>query len=320
MSQSNLSLRALELFEITARTGSVQATAEETGMSVSSVSHHLKQLETRLGVALVDHARRPMPLTPAGRNFHRRVQAGLREIRLAEREATIGGLSEGRDLRLGLVEDFESAVAPELAVSLAANLPGLRLRMTTQPSHEALESLRRRKLDLAVAASPGGPEDGLVELPLLRDPYVLAAPRDRAETPEAFLAGETDLPFLRYSPDHYIGRQIDAQLARAKARPGDRFAIDSNQTIMGLIASGHGWAITTPVGYLRAARFMDRITLHQAPLPAFARRISLFTATEGRTPTVDAIDDILRRLVGREAVAPALERFPWLAGELALLN
>ena len=49
MKPSQLSLRWLEVFLMTAQSGSVQTAAQQAGLSVSTVSHHLKSLETKLG-------------------------------------------------------------------------------------------------------------------------------------------------------------------------------------------------------------------------------------------------------------------------------
>ena len=77
MTKSDLSLRWLESFQVTAATGSVRAAAQELGLSVSTVSQHLKSLEDQLGAPLLDHGRRPMGLTPVGANFLRHVELGL---------------------------------------------------------------------------------------------------------------------------------------------------------------------------------------------------------------------------------------------------
>ena len=67
--QKSLSLRWLEVFQLIAKSGSIQQVASETDLSISTVSNHLRSLETALSVDLVDHGRRPMGLTPAGEVF-----------------------------------------------------------------------------------------------------------------------------------------------------------------------------------------------------------------------------------------------------------
>jgi len=67
--KKDLNLKTLELFQICAEKGSLNAVSNDTGLSISTVSHHLRGLEEYLGVALFDHSRRPMILTPKGQLF-----------------------------------------------------------------------------------------------------------------------------------------------------------------------------------------------------------------------------------------------------------
>ena len=64
-----VTLRGLEVFEALAATGSVARASETTGLSQPAVSQQMRNLEAALGVDLVDHGKRPMQLTPAGRSF-----------------------------------------------------------------------------------------------------------------------------------------------------------------------------------------------------------------------------------------------------------
>ena len=174
---SKLSIRALEVFEVAARTGSLQATADEVGLSISSVSRHLTRTEAALGLVLIDRTRRPMVLTAAGTNFLRRTEEGLRHIRMAGRESAIGGLAQTRALSIGMMDDFESRIAPELAVTLAQAMPRMRLTLKMEPSHRAVRLVQQRRLDIAIATDPPQGAEGLSDRVLLRDPFVLAVPR-----------------------------------------------------------------------------------------------------------------------------------------------
>ncbi len=83
MPRTDLSLKWLEVFQLAATLGSVQAVAQETGLSISTVSHHLRSLEDQLGVSLLDHRRRPMVLTPAGSVFLKYIEEAMSLIRKA---------------------------------------------------------------------------------------------------------------------------------------------------------------------------------------------------------------------------------------------
>ncbi|MFT5043432.1 MAG: DNA-binding transcriptional LysR family regulator, partial [Porticoccaceae bacterium] len=106
MLKTKPSLKWLEIFQLLSKRGSVSAVAFETGLSVSTVSHHLRSLENHLGVALLEHNRRPMSLTPAGETFLKNISNALEIFHKAEQEVTLGNLGEAHRLRIGLIEDF----------------------------------------------------------------------------------------------------------------------------------------------------------------------------------------------------------------------
>jgi len=320
MQRTNLSLRWLEIFQMLAKSGSVRKVAADSGLSMSTVSHHLRSLEETLGVRLLDHSRRPMVLTPDGAVFLRYVEDGLRMIRRGETELTAGNLQEVRDLRLGIVDDFDSEVAPELAQFLAQAMPKCTFRHHTRPSHEILRLLFEHKLDVGVATRPVNDVPELIEIPVLRDPFVLAVPKAFDHAPEAFLAGDTGLPLLRYTRDQIIGALIEAHLRRVRASLPNRFELESNQSIIGMVAEGSGWAVTTAASYVRAQRFHDRISLHPFPEKGFARTLSLFSAEVYPQSMAQMIAGTMRRLIARHFVEPMTNQVPWLQPQFRLLG
>lgn len=319
MISKDISLRGLEIFSVIARTGSVARTAEELAMSLPAVSQQLRSLEDSVGRPLLDHSRRPMVLTAAGRAFHRRTEEVLRQLRQALSEASLLDLRKVTQLRLGMIDDFDNQVTPDLTTALAAALSDCEFRLHVRPSHELCEMAVARQLDVAVAASPEGGLAGLTEHPLIGDPFVLIVPRGHRVDPAAPWAALRALPFLRYDHGQMIGQQIEAYLRRLRLSFPNRFELGSNPAILALVAQERGWAITTLVSYLRSVRFHDRIDVHPLPQPAFARTISLFAAEDWIPDAAADIAQTIRGLLTASVVAPARERFPWLADSLAVL-
>ncbi len=315
-----LTLKGLEVFKAVARTGSVQTVAGEIGLSVSTVSHHLKTLEDRLGVALLDHGRRPMVLTPAGAMFLHHVEESLRSLRQGEIELTSGSLGEVRNLRLGLVDDFDGEIAPELAKMLAGLMPKCIFRHKTRPSHEILALLAEHKLDIAVATRPPNEIPGLLEYPLLRDPFVVAIPATSSLCVEEFIAGRADLPFLRYPHSQMIGSQIETNLRRRRLVYEKRYELESNQMLLAMVAGGAGWAITTAASYMRARGIHKDITLGPFPVKGFERTISLFTTEPYVRSVPRMIHTVLRRLIRQRILEPAISDMPWLASAFLMLD
>ena len=319
MPRKNLSLKWLEVFQLVAQSGSVQAVAKDIGLSVSTVSHHLRSLEDCLGVSLLDHTQRPMVLTPAGTVFLRYIDEALRLIRRAENELVSGSFVEARDLRLGIVEDFEGEVAPEMAQILAKIMPKCTFKHYTRLSHEILDLLRNHELDIGIATRPMQDMPGLVEYPMLRDPFVLAVPAKSNIPPEDFLNGKSKLPFMRYARNQIIGGLIASQLSRLRISLPNRFELESNQSILGMVAEGSGWAITTPVSLVRAKRYQGQITLHRFPGKEFSRTLSLFTTDVYAQPVVNIVLKAMRRLLQQRVVEPVLSEQSWLKDSFYLL-
>lgn len=315
-----ITLRGLEVFEALAASGSVAQAAEATGLSQPAVSQQLRNLEAALGTDLVDHGRRPMRLTSAGRGFLARTEAVLSELRLAQSELTVMDLSHLSTLSVGLIDDFDNDLTPRLVTILADSLTGCRFKMITAPSLEIGEALQKRMLHIAIAASSGEVLNGIVEYPLVRDPFMLVVPRGMvADSPVQFEELE-ELPFLRYAREQLISQQIEAYLTRQQLKLEQRFEIGSHLALMAMVGRRIGWAITTPLGYMRAARFHDQIEAYPLPGPEVSRTISLFAGADWADRVPRDVAATMRRLVQSHMIDAAVGRLPWLAGQLRVLE
>ncbi len=315
-----VTLRGLEVFEALASTGSVAQAADMTGLSQPAVSQQLRNLETALGTELVDHSRRPMRVTPAGRSFLTRTEAVLNELRLAQSELTVMDLSHLSTLSVGLIDDFDSDLTPRLATVLAESLTKCRFKLITASSTQIQEAMKARELHMAVAASTGDVAPGITEYPIVRDPFILVAPHGIVRNKNDIMGDLAELPLLRYSRDQLIARQIEAHLARQKLDFETRFEIGSNPALMAMVARRIGWAITTPLGYMRAARSHPDIDVFPLPFGAFSRNISLFAGTDWVDQVPRDVSRTMRHLVQNHVIDPALTQLPWLSGRFSVID
>lgn len=320
MLKKGVTLKGLEVFEALATHGSVAQAAEVTGLSQPAVSQQLRNLEKALEAALVDHGTRPMVLTPAGRNFLAHTRSVLSELRLAQSELSVMDLTHLTSLSIGIIDDFDNDVTPRLVTSLAESLTNCRFRMITAASHDIVADLKDQSLHLGVAASPGEVIEGITEYPIVRDPFILVTPTvhsPRGKTPEDIMQA---LPFLRYDRSQLISRQIDAHLLRYKPDLSDRFEIGSHLALMACVARGIGWAITTPLGFMRAARFHDDVTAHPLPFGKFHRQISVFASADWADAVPRDVSRSLRQLVSDRMISPLVQNHPFLKSELRILD
>ncbi|MBF9030623.1 LysR family transcriptional regulator [Rhodobacterales bacterium HKCCE3408] len=307
-----VTLKGLEVFEALARTGSVAATADALDMSAPAVSQQLKNLDAALGVDLIDHSRRPMRLTPAGRLFLRRVETALGALRAGQRDMTALDLSGLSALRLGVIEDFENEVTPILTERLAETMMSCAFRLHTGASHALAAQIAKRELDIAIcAAGPQTPQHTTTH-PLVDDPYILAVPRGTDVS--GGLGSFSHLTFLRRDSDQVMGKTIEAYLARSGLSLPQRFELDSNQSISALVAGGGGWTITTPLSLLRAGRFSGGIDAHPLPDGPPPRQIVLYATDDWRDEVPSQVAMIARELIEAHFTNPGIEAMPWLAG------
>lgn len=320
MLMKGVTLRGLEVFEALAETGSVAGAADRTGLSQPAVSQQMRNLETALGVDLVDHGRRPMELTQAGRSYLQRTKVVLSQLRLAQNELTVMDLTHLSVLNLGVIDDFDNDLTPRLVTLLAENMTRCNFKLVTAPSHEISEAIRQRHLHLAVAATSGEVMEGVIEYPLVRDPFILVAPRGSAAESGGLERMMQGLPLLRYDRAQIIGRQIEAHLARQKLVFPGRFEIGAHLSLMTLAARGVGWSITTPLGYMRAGRYHEMLEVHPVPFKPFARTISLFAASDWADRVPRDVARTMRLLVADMVIAPAVQKLPWLERDLRVLE
>jgi LysR family glycine cleavage system transcriptional activator len=158
-------LGALRAFEATARLASFKGAAAELFVTSTAISHQVRQLETHLGVRLLDRGPRRVALTPEGRILHEAATTGFAEIGRA-----VGRLRRAPPetiLTLSATPAFLGQwLVPRLA-DLQARLPDLELRL--QGSGQVAE-LRPGGVELAIRYGRG-PFPDVATTPLCEDVF-----------------------------------------------------------------------------------------------------------------------------------------------------
>ncbi len=309
-----ITLWGVEVFVATAEEASISAAARRLDASPATVSQQLTNLENNIGVALLNRSERPITLTTAGEMFLRRANAILNEADQARLELATADMGLVR-LRLGMIEDFETDVTPWLLSEMGGMLKSCQFLLETGPSHRLHDMLDARALDVIVAADIGAASETFERHALLEEPFIIAAPKGAISSTNP-LPDLQRLPMIQYTTRHHMGRAIAAHLARENFPLAHRFELDSYHAIMAMVASGAGWSILTPLGWMRAQRFHEHVEAHELPFAPLSRRITL-TARRGQLGDTPAqVADHLRPLLRTTIEEPALAQLPWLAGKL----
>lgn len=148
-----LSIRQLEVFVSLVECGSFTRAARHLGLSQSTVSGHVADLEKRLRMRLVERDRGGIKTTPAGAALLR----PAREALLAERNARLAveelsGLLRGT-LVVGGSTIPASYILPGLFAEFRRRHPGVSLRLVTGDSREILDRVASADVEVGVVGS-----------------------------------------------------------------------------------------------------------------------------------------------------------------------
>lgn len=316
--QARISLWGVEVFIATAEERSISAAARRLGVSPSSVSQQLSNLETALGAILLNRRERPVTLTPAGEMFRRRAQNMLNEAEQAKSEMARMDHSPLTQLRLGMIEDFDAGVTPQLLSQLAIEMTSTRFLLETGPSHRLLDQLDARALDVVVTTDLGAPAKWMEVYPLMNEPFVAVVPTGSVTVAEA-ADRLPELPLIHYTKRHHMGRVLADHLARQNLTLANRFELDSYHAILAMVASGAGWTILTPLGVSHAKRFRDQVDVLPLPFTPLSRTISLSARRDVLGDMPGIIASRLRALLQERIVTLSVYRMPWLKEQLAVI-
>jgi DNA-binding transcriptional LysR family regulator len=310
--QGKITLWGVEVFLAVADEGAISAAAKRLGVSPSAISQQLTVIELALGAVLLDRSARPMRITPAGAMFRRHAQTIINVAAEVRADLAMADLSGLTTLRLGMIEDFDAEVTPQLLSALSHDLKGCRFLLETGASHRLLEQLENRALDVVVTADLGQDsyEGGREVHPLMSEPFLAITPKG---------GRYQDLPLIQYTARHLMGRQIASHLAQQNIRLAHRFELDSYRAILAMVAGGQGWTILPPLALHHAARFRSSIHVEPLPFQPLSRSLSL-SARAGVLRDIPAeIAANLRRLIAAQIIEPAKAEWPWLGDSLRVL-
>lgn len=187
-----MDLKQLNAFIAIADLQSFSAAAETTALSQPSLSRLLKQLETDMGVVLIDRYHRPLQLTEAGHFFYDKVRVILTELE------TITSMTQrlaapSAALNIGFVPSVLYGLLPDIIATLkqhsvrhdgaepventSVDYPtDIEVNLKDISSYQQVEALKSGEIDVGFSRFPH--QDPWIQQILLRyERYVVALPK-----------------------------------------------------------------------------------------------------------------------------------------------
>jgi DNA-binding transcriptional LysR family regulator len=165
-----------KVFYWAAKTGSLTQAAKKLYLTQPSVSHAIKQLEERFGVALFSRTARGVELTQEGAVLYAYIEQSQMLISLAEEKmAALRNLESG-ELRIGGSDSlFKHYILPYLE-QFHERYPGIKLHLNHGTTPEIIGFLKEGRIDLGVVRMPiVDPQLQVMETYQLQDCFVAGA-------------------------------------------------------------------------------------------------------------------------------------------------
>ncbi|TFI57008.1 hydrogen peroxide-inducible genes activator [Sphingomonas parva] len=149
--------------------------ADACFVTQSTLSAGVRELETLIGVTLVERTRRVVRFTPLGDRIAEKARRVLREAEELADMARAAGKPLSGELRMGVIPTIAPFLLPRLLPGLREDWPDLRLYLREETSQAACDSLHRGQLDCVLLALPYGCGEVEAE-PLFDDRLFVAFP------------------------------------------------------------------------------------------------------------------------------------------------
>src|SRR5688500_12869760 len=158
--------------------------AESCFVTQSTLSAGLRELETSLGVTLVERTRRLVRFTALGEKIADKAILVLREAEELAELARAEGKPLHGELRMGVIPTIAPFLLPAMLPRLRGEWPSLKLYLREEASQAACEALHRGQLDCVLLALPFACGD-VDFAALFDDPLFVAFPRGEAPDGES---------------------------------------------------------------------------------------------------------------------------------------
>jgi DNA-binding transcriptional LysR family regulator len=243
-----MELRHLRYFRAVADELSFTRAATRLRVAQSAVSAQIQDLETELGVLLLERSRRRVRLTAAGQAFYEAAERILRSVQEASRQARRIGQGEYGVLAVGFIGSQSHEWMPRVLKRFRAKYPEVEVTLTEMHPSQQLEALLARTVDVGlVGPIDGKPPPGLYLEAFSEESTVVGLPSDHrfARLPKVSLAQLKDESFVLTSEKNSpIYRSLISRMCeRAGFVPRVVQEVDRARTGVQYVAAGFGISI-----------------------------------------------------------------------------
>jgi LysR family transcriptional regulator, hydrogen peroxide-inducible genes activator len=241
--------------------------ADSCFVTQSTLSAGIKELESLIGVTLVERNRRVVRFTPLGLRVAEKAQRILRETEDLADMVRAAGQPLAGELRMGVIPTIAPFLLPALLPRLRRQWPDLKLYLREETSQAACDSLHRGQLDCVLLALPFacGEVDSAA---LLEDRLLIAFPPGAADRlPEIVPPAAIDPARLLLLEDgHCLKDHVLSACNRPELRAEASMLGTSLHTLVQMVDNGLGMTLIPEMAV--EAGILDNTGVVARPLDA----------------------------------------------------
>ena len=296
-----ITLRQLQYLLALAKYGHFGRAAEACAVTQPALSMQIRDLERKLGVAVVERRPGDVALTDVGREIARRAEDVLTASRdLVDFARHRSGLLTGR-LTLGVIPSLAPYLLPRLLPELQTRFPELRLELRETQTRQLVEDIKSGALDTAMLALPVGEPD-IDTIELFEDLFLLAVPSGdpRVETKRVAVDDIDQTRLILLEEGHCLRDQAlafcaTAARSRSNGTGGTAFGASSLTTVMQMVAGGYGVTLIPQIA-AGVERRDGRVKFLRLEDPQPGRSIGLvFRRTSPRKADFAALGEMVKQ-------------------------
>lgn len=249
--------------------------AEACFVTQSTLSAGLRELESLIGVTLVERTRRVVRFTPLGNQIALKAQRILREAEELADIARAAGKPLAGELRMGVIPTIAPFLLPAVLPKLRRAWPDLKLYLREEISQAACDTLHRGQTDCVLLALPYACGDIDAE-PLFDDRLFAVFPPGAEAPPGRVSPDAIDAERMLLLEDgHCLTEHALAACSRPELRAGAAMLGTSLHTLVQMVDNGLG--VTMVPEMALDAGILDGTGVVARPLEAEhpARKIAL---------------------------------------------
>ena len=215
--------------------------AEASFVSQSTRSAGIRELESLLGVTLVERSRRVVRFTPLGEQVVAKAHRLLREAEELSDLVQASGKPLSGELRMSVIPTIAPFLLPRILPRLRKERPNLKLFLREETSDHAVESLHHGRADCVLLALPFA--TGEVEMAHIADDRLfIALPKDDPRDPPAVFSPEMidEGRLLLLEDGHCLKEHALAACNRPELRASATMIGTSLHTLVQMVDNGLG--------------------------------------------------------------------------------